>query len=130
MVSSAPTEATESNHLGIPLPQDEFENSEWIARLNTVGAVRDDAVRRLHGLLLRAARHQVSRLAGPANLGATERKEVVHSAANEAAVTVLSKLDSFRGTQPIHHLGIQVRDPPGRGGVASPRLARTPGQSG
>lgn len=97
MVSSAPTESTESNRLGIPLPQDEFDDSEWIPRLNAVGAVRDDAVRRLHGLLLRAARHQVSRLAGPANLGATEREEIVYSAANEAAVTVLSKLDSFEG---------------------------------
>ena len=35
---------------------------DWIAELTSEGAVREDALRRLHALLLRGARAQVSRM--------------------------------------------------------------------
>ena len=45
-------------------------DDEWIGRLRTPGPVRDQAVQHLHALMLRAARHRVSRMPDGAALGA------------------------------------------------------------
>jgi RNA polymerase sigma-70 factor, ECF subfamily len=91
---------------------------DWIARLSVTGRVRDDAVARLHELLLRAARHQVSRMPEVGALGAVRREEIVQSAADEATVSVLSRLSMFEGRSRfttwaykfgILHAGVEVR---------------------
>jgi RNA polymerase sigma-70 factor (ECF subfamily) len=71
---------------------------DWIAALTAEGPVRDDALRRLHGLLLRGARFQVSRMpALRAAVGAAQVEDVVNLAADEAMVAVLGKLGTFEG---------------------------------
>jgi RNA polymerase sigma-70 factor, ECF subfamily len=70
---------------------------EWVARLSAAGRAREDAVLRLHELMLRATRHQVGRMPEAARLGAARREEIVHSAADEATVSALSRLGTFEG---------------------------------
>jgi RNA polymerase sigma-70 factor (ECF subfamily) len=75
-----------------------YENEDWVADLAADSPSRDTAQRRLHRLLLGAARRQVWRLrdllpgAGPAEL-----EDLAQQAADEALVTVLRKLDDFQG---------------------------------
>ena len=74
------------------------EPLDWVSALTTTGPQLDEALRQLHGLMLRAARHQVWRMrdalpdASPATLD-----EVVNQAADEAMVSLLGKLDRFEG---------------------------------
>ena len=91
---------------------------DWVARLSVTGRVREDAVASLHALMLRAARHQVARMAEAGPLGAARREEIVQTAADEATVSVLSRLGSFEGRSRfttwafkfgILHAGVEVR---------------------
>jgi RNA polymerase sigma-70 factor (ECF subfamily) len=71
---------------------------EWHLDLHGHGAVREEAVARLHGLLLRAARFEVFRRQGSLpQLSAVELEELAQEAADDAAVSVLRRLDDFRG---------------------------------
>jgi RNA polymerase sigma-70 factor (ECF subfamily) len=97
---------------------DPAASDEWLARLACCGLVRDDAVARLHALMLRAARHQVHRMPEAAGLGPVRREEIVMSAADEATVSVLARLDAFEGRSRfttwaykfgILHAGVEVR---------------------
>ena len=72
-------------------------DEEWVARLSVPGPDREDTIRLLHDLLIRAAWHQVNRMPDAASWGATRRAEIVHAAADEATVSVLARLDSFAG---------------------------------
>lgn len=71
------------------------EPYDWVDALRTPGPVREDALRRLHALLLRAATRQVRRmhLTG----GPEEIDHVANQAADEALVAVLGKLGTFEG---------------------------------
>jgi RNA polymerase sigma-70 factor (ECF subfamily) len=71
------------------------EPYDWVDALRTPGPVRDDALRRLHALLVRAAYRQVRRMhviGGP-----DEVEQVANQAADEALVAVLGKLGTFEG---------------------------------
>jgi len=71
---------------------------DWIAQLTSSGPVREDALRRLHALLLRGARFQVSRMSAMrAVVGAAQVEDIITLAADEAMVAVLSKLATFEG---------------------------------
>ena len=71
---------------------------DWIAELTSSGPVRDDALRRLHALLLRGARFQVARMSALRGVvGAAQVEDIITLAADEAMVAVLSKLPSFEG---------------------------------
>jgi RNA polymerase sigma-70 factor (ECF subfamily) len=71
---------------------------EWHLDLHAHGARRDEAVERLHGLLLRAARFEVFRRRGSLpQLSAVELDELAQDAADDAAVSVLRRLGDFRG---------------------------------
>jgi RNA polymerase sigma-70 factor (ECF subfamily) len=71
---------------------------EWHLDLRTQGARRHEALGHLHGLLLRAARFEVFRRRAtlPA-LSADELDELAQDAAHDAAISVLRRLDDFRG---------------------------------
>ena len=71
---------------------------DWVTTLSVPGSARDQALRDLHALMLRAARHQVWRLRGtvPA-LGATSLEELANCAADDALVALLGKLATFEG---------------------------------
>jgi RNA polymerase sigma-70 factor, ECF subfamily len=71
---------------------------EWHLDLHAEGIRGDEAVARLHGLLLRAARLEVFRRRGSlSQLSAVELDELAQDAADDAAVSVLRRLDDFRG---------------------------------
>lgn len=62
-------------------------------------AARDDALARLHLLLLRAARFELSRRRDQLNdVGAAELDDLAYQAADDALNAILRKLDEFRGT--------------------------------
>ena len=94
-------------------------NDEWMSRLTAfAGPDHDDAVGRLHDLMVRAAWHQVSRMSEATSMGLTRREEIVLSAADEATVSVLARLSAFEGRSrfttwaykfAILHAGVEVR---------------------
>jgi RNA polymerase sigma-70 factor (ECF subfamily) len=78
-------------------PHDE-ESRRWLRELRAGGPERDAAVERLHALLLRAARFEVARRR-PAlpHLRGDELDDVALEAADDALMSVLARLDDFRG---------------------------------
>jgi RNA polymerase sigma-70 factor, ECF subfamily len=74
------------------------DSRRWLADLEAGGHVRDAAVARLHELLLRAARFEVSRRrrALP-HLRGGDHDDLAQQAADDALVAVLAKLGDFRG---------------------------------
>lgn len=74
------------------------ESREWLRSLRTSGTERDDAVARLHALLLKAARFEVSRKrAALRHLRGDEFDDIAMEAADDALMSVLRRLDDFRG---------------------------------
>ena len=81
-----------------PAPLLDPESHAWLADLRAQGPRHEDAVARLHALLLRAAQFEVSRRrAGLPHLRGDELGEIALEAADDALVSVLAKLDDFRG---------------------------------
>ena len=70
---------------------------EWLLALRADGATRDEAVARLHALLLRAARFEAARRSGRLPHLRDELEEITHEAAGDALISVLAHLDDFRG---------------------------------
>jgi RNA polymerase sigma-70 factor, ECF subfamily len=71
---------------------------EWHLDLHAHGPRREEAVASLQGLLLRAARFEVFRRRDSLpQLSAFELDELAQDAADDAAVSVLRRLDDFRG---------------------------------
>ena len=70
---------------------------EWLRALRDNGATRDEAVARLHALLLRAARFEAVRRRGRLPHLRDELEEIAHEAAGDALISVLARLDDFRG---------------------------------
>jgi RNA polymerase sigma-70 factor, ECF subfamily len=64
----------------------------WLEALSGSGTRRDEAVERLHALLLRAAQFEVRR-----RRGSTETRDVAVQAADDALMKVLAKLHTYRG---------------------------------
>jgi RNA polymerase sigma-70 factor (ECF subfamily) len=74
------------------------ESRAWLSSLRDTGAAQDDAVARLHALLLRAARFEVARRRSSLpHLRGDEVDDIANEAADDALVSVLARLDSFRG---------------------------------
>lgn len=72
-------------------------SAQWLADLNATGVVGTAGQRRLHELLLRAARGEVSRRSGQLRVSGAELDDIAHQAAADAMVAILGKLASFRG---------------------------------
>jgi RNA polymerase sigma-70 factor, ECF subfamily len=74
------------------------ESREWLRSLRAGGLTRDEAVARLHALLLRGARFEVARRR-PAlpHVRSDNLNDIALEAADDALVSVLARLDSFRG---------------------------------
>ena len=70
----------------------------WYLDLHADSPRRDAATARLHALLLRAARFEIFRRRGTlAELSSGELDDLAQDAASDAAVSVLRRLDDFRG---------------------------------
>jgi RNA polymerase sigma-70 factor (ECF subfamily) len=70
---------------------------EWLRTLRADGATRDEAVARLHALLLRAARFEAARRREQVPHLRDELEEIAQEAAADALISVLARLDDFRG---------------------------------
>jgi RNA polymerase sigma-70 factor, ECF subfamily len=78
-------------------PLDE-ESRGWLRDLRADGAAREQAVERLHALLLRAARFEVARRRPTLpHLRGNELDDIALEAADDALMSVLARLDDFRG---------------------------------
>jgi RNA polymerase sigma-70 factor (ECF subfamily) len=76
----------------------EADSGAWLSALRAQGRDRDEAVARLHQLLLRAARFEVSRRrAALSHVRGEELDDIALQAADDALVAVLAKLDDYRG---------------------------------
>lgn len=74
------------------------ESRRWLEELHAEGVPRDEAVARLHELLLRAARFEVARRRPTLpHLRGGDLDDVAFEAADDALVSVLAHLDDFRG---------------------------------
>ncbi len=75
----------------------EAEAGAWLAALRGTGGEREDATRRLHALLLRAAHHELRRRQGM--LAGTSRdtvEDLAMQSADDALSAILGKLDDYR----------------------------------
>jgi RNA polymerase sigma-70 factor (ECF subfamily) len=74
------------------------ESREWLQSLRSEGAGRDEAIEQLHALLLRAARFEVARRRPTLpHLRGDELDDIATEAADDALMSVLRRLDDFRG---------------------------------
>jgi RNA polymerase sigma-70 factor, ECF subfamily len=74
------------------------DSRAWLSALRSPGTERDEAIARLHELLLRAARFEVSRRrAALSHVRGEELDDLALQAADDALVAVLAKLDDYRG---------------------------------
>jgi RNA polymerase sigma-70 factor, ECF subfamily len=74
------------------------ESRTWLDDLRADGARRDGAVSRLHALLLKAARFEIARRrAAFPHLRGNDLDDLAHQSADDALVSVLARLDDFRG---------------------------------
>ena len=79
-------------------PSLDDESREWLQSLRTKGAISEDAITRLHALLLRAARFEVARRRPTLpHLRGDELEEIATEAADDALMSILRRLDDFRG---------------------------------
>jgi RNA polymerase sigma-70 factor (ECF subfamily) len=74
------------------------DSREWLQSLRADGATREQAIARLHALLLRAARFELDRRrAAFPRLARGELDDIAVQSADDALVAVLAKLDQYRG---------------------------------
>jgi RNA polymerase sigma-70 factor (ECF subfamily) len=71
---------------------------DWVAALTSPGREQDEALRDLHGLMIRAARHQVWRMQLMLRgAGHDTCEELANQAADDALTSLLAKLHTFQG---------------------------------
>jgi RNA polymerase sigma-70 factor (ECF subfamily) len=74
------------------------ESRAWVSALGGEGTPGEDARRKLHDLLLRAARFEINRRRGShPHLRGGDLDDLAHQAAADAMLAILTKLDSYRG---------------------------------
>jgi RNA polymerase sigma-70 factor (ECF subfamily) len=74
------------------------ESRQWLDALAGGGERREEAIRRLHELLLRAARFEIARRRQSlASARPTELDDLATQAADDALMAILDKLHTFRG---------------------------------
>ncbi len=76
-------------------PTAELETEAWVSDLAARGRRREDALGRLHAILVQAARRETRRRATA--VSGVELEDVVQQAADDALVAIIAKLGDFRG---------------------------------
>jgi RNA polymerase sigma-70 factor, ECF subfamily len=69
------------------------ESAEWVEDLSSDGPRREEAIERLHALLLRAARFEVARRTGQRH----DLDDLATQAAADALMAIMAKLHTYRG---------------------------------
>jgi RNA polymerase sigma-70 factor, ECF subfamily len=70
---------------------------QWLDGLRASGAEHDETVAKLRALLLRVARFECGRRQASLHVRGPELDDIAHQAADDALVTILGRLDEFRG---------------------------------
>lgn len=95
-VSTLPPTSVRLVEQGLAGPDD--ESREWVRSLHADRQIRDEAVARLHALLLRAASFEVARRRPTLpHLRGDDLDDIANQAADDALVSVLRRLDDYRG---------------------------------
>jgi RNA polymerase sigma-70 factor, ECF subfamily len=95
-VSTVPSASGELVESGLTGPDE--ESREWLRCLHADGSVREDAIARLHALLLRAASFEVARRRPLLpHVRGNDLDDIANQAADDALVSVLRRLDDYRG---------------------------------
>ena len=82
----------------IEAPRFDEKSQAWLDALHSRGARREEAIGRLHALLIREARFEVGRrTAFLTHPSGRDLDDLAEQAANDAVVAILAKLDQFRG---------------------------------
>jgi RNA polymerase sigma-70 factor (ECF subfamily) len=82
-----------SDHRRVP----DAESLAWVEALSGAGRPRDDAVERLHALLLRATRFEVARRCAFGAGRGSELDDLATQAADDALMAIMGKLHTYRG---------------------------------
>jgi RNA polymerase sigma-70 factor (ECF subfamily) len=77
-----------------PRPAD-AESRAWLARLNSIGGQRDEALAELHALLVGAARFALSRQRSKVSREGFD--DLAVQAADDALFSIITRLDDYRG---------------------------------
>jgi RNA polymerase sigma-70 factor (ECF subfamily) len=107
IASSVKTDALRLSLAGASTTQDrrlpsgrqapDLESLAWVRTLSGVGPEREEALERLHALLLRAARFELNRRRLAARNGSVDVDDLATQAADDALVSVIRKLHTYRG---------------------------------
>jgi RNA polymerase sigma-70 factor, ECF subfamily len=73
------------------------ESRRWMDELCGAGRARDEALTRLHEMLLRVGRAELGRRRGRHPITGPELDDLAHQAADDALVAITAKLSGFRG---------------------------------
>ena len=73
------------------------ESAEWVRALSGAGREYDDAVARLHALLVRVCYRELQRRRGQLDIAGPEIDDLAHQAAADATLAVTAKIATFRG---------------------------------
>ena len=93
------TDASDAIRAPAPVvnPGPDADSAGWVEALRTAGRAHDDAVRRLHALLLRASRSEVARRRRALGYVRDDLDDLATQAADDALMAVLAKLPTYRG---------------------------------
>jgi RNA polymerase sigma-70 factor (ECF subfamily) len=73
------------------------ESAEWLRTLGATGIQREQALARLHEMLLRVARAELRRRGAQLRIAGPELDDLAHQAAADALMAITGKLGQFRG---------------------------------
>jgi RNA polymerase sigma-70 factor, ECF subfamily len=97
-VAACPIVEPVESTVRVPTAALDDDSRGWLRSLRADGRTYDEAVERLHALLLRAARFEVARRRPTVpHLRGNDLDDIANHAADDALVSVLARLDDFRG---------------------------------
>jgi RNA polymerase sigma-70 factor (ECF subfamily) len=73
------------------------DSAEWLEALTDHGPRRDEALRELHAMLLRAAQRETARRGPQLRITGKELDDLAYQAAADALVAITAKIGEFRG---------------------------------
>jgi RNA polymerase sigma-70 factor (ECF subfamily) len=84
-----------------PSPRDararDADSAGWVEALSATGRPHDDAMQRLHALLLRASRFEVARRRQALGYVRDDLDDLATQAADDALMAIMAKLHTYRG---------------------------------